>query len=48
VLATYSFKQALDFGYPDLGFAAMLSTLPMLIPLVILIMRCVRMRDMQL
>jgi multiple sugar transport system permease protein len=48
VLATYSFKQALDFGDPDLGFAAMLSALPALIPLVILMMRRVQMRDVQL
>ena len=48
VLATYSFKEALDFGYPDLGFAAMLSALPVLIPLVILLMRHVHLRDVQL
>ena len=48
VLATYSFKEALDFGYPDLGFAAMMSALPVLIPLVILLMRRVHIRDMQL
>jgi multiple sugar transport system permease protein len=48
VLATYSFKSALDFGYPDLGFAAMMSALPVLIPLVILMMRRVHMRDVQL
>lgn len=48
VLATYSFKSALDFGYPDLGFAAMMSALPLLIPLVILLMRRVHMRDLQL
>jgi multiple sugar transport system permease protein len=48
VLATYSFKQALDFGYPEMGFAAMLTALPLLIPLVILMMRRVQMRDVQL
>ncbi len=48
VLATYSFKEALDFGYPDLGFAAMMSALPVLIPLVILMMRRVHMNDVQL
>jgi len=48
VLATYSFKSALDFGYPDLGFAAMMSALPLLIPLVILLMRRVHVRDLQL
>ena len=32
VLATYGFHQAYDFGYPNLGNAAMMSALPVLIP----------------
>ena len=48
VLATYGFHEAFDFGYPNLGVAAMMSALPVLIPLVILLMRRVRMRGVQL
>ena len=36
------FHQAFDFGYPNLGVAAMMSALPLLIPLVILLMRRIR------
>ncbi|MDR3529190.1 MAG: sugar ABC transporter permease [Rhodopila sp.] len=48
VLATYGFREAFDFGYPRLGVAAMMSALPVLIPLVILLMRRVQMRGVQL
>jgi multiple sugar transport system permease protein len=48
VLATYGFHEAFDFGYPNLGVAAMMSTLPILIPLVILLMRRVRVTGVQL
>jgi multiple sugar transport system permease protein len=48
VLASYGLKEALDFGYPHLGMAAMMTALPVLIPLVILLMRRVQMREMQL
>ncbi len=48
VLATYGFREAFDFGYPKLGMAAMISALPVLIPLVILLMRRVRTRGVQL
>jgi len=48
VLATYGFHEAFDFGYPNLGVAAMMSALPVLIPLVILLMRRVRMKGAQL
>jgi len=48
VLATYGFHEAFDFGYPNLGVAAMMSALPVLIPLVILLMRRVRMTGVQL
>jgi multiple sugar transport system permease protein len=48
VLATYGFREAFDFGYPNLGVAAMMSALPLLIPLVILLMRRVRSKGVQL
>lgn len=48
VLATYGFHEAFDFGYPNLGVAAMMSALPVLIPLVILLMRRVRASGVQL
>ena len=48
VLATYGFHEAFDFGYPNLGVAAMMSALPVLIPLVILLMRRVRATGTQL
>jgi multiple sugar transport system permease protein len=48
VLATYGFHEAFDFGYPNLGVAAMMSALPVLIPLVILLMRRVRVTGVQL
>ena len=48
VLATYGFHEAFDFGYPNLGVAAMMSALPVMIPLVILLMRRVRTAEVQL
>jgi len=48
VLATYGFHEAFDFGYPNLGVAAMMSALPVLIPLVIILMRRVRATGVQL
>lgn len=48
VLATYGFHEAFDFGYPNLGVAAMLSALPVMIPVVILLMRRVRVTGVQL
>jgi multiple sugar transport system permease protein len=48
VLATYGFHEAYDFGYPRLGVAAMLSALPVLIPLVLLLMRRIHTREVQL
>jgi multiple sugar transport system permease protein len=48
VLATYGFHQAFDFGYPNLGVAAMMSALPVLIPAVLLLMRRIRMSGVQL
>ena len=48
VLATYGFHQAFDFGYPNLGVAAMMSALPVLIPAVLLLMRRIRLTGVQL
>jgi len=48
VLATYGFHEAFDFGYPNLGVAAMMSALPLMIPLIILLMRRVRATGVQL
>jgi len=48
VLATYGFHEAFDFGYPNLGVAAMMSALPLLIPSVILLMRRIRLTGVQL
>jgi multiple sugar transport system permease protein len=48
VLATYGFNEAFVFGYPELGVAAMMSALPVLIPVVILLMRRVRATGVQL
>jgi multiple sugar transport system permease protein len=48
VLATYGFHEAFDFGYPNLGVAAMMSALPVMIPLVTLLMRRVRVTGVQL
>jgi multiple sugar transport system permease protein len=48
VLATYGYHEAFDFGYPALGVAAMISALPVLIPVVILLIRRVRATGVQL
>jgi multiple sugar transport system permease protein len=48
VLATYGFHEAFDFGYPNLGNAAMMSALPVLIPLVLLLMQRIRTTGVQL
>ncbi len=48
VLATYGFNKAFVFGYPNLGVAAMMSALPLMIPLVILLMRRIRASGVQL
>jgi multiple sugar transport system permease protein len=47
-LATYGFNEAFNFGYPNLGVAAMMTALPLMIPLVILLMRRVRAMGVQL
>jgi multiple sugar transport system permease protein len=48
VLATYGFRIAFDYGYPRLGVAAVMSCLPVLIPLTILLMRRVQATETQL
>jgi multiple sugar transport system permease protein len=48
VLATLGFRYAFDFGRPQLGIAAVTSALPVLIPLVIILIRRLQTRGMQL
>ena len=48
VLATFGFRMAFDYGYPQLGVAAMLSALPVLIPITILLMRRLQATEVQL
>ena len=48
VLATYGVRAAFDFGRPYLGVAAVMSALPILIPVVLLLMRRVRAAGVQL
>jgi multiple sugar transport system permease protein len=48
VLATLGFHYAFDAAQPALGVAAVMSALPVLIPLVILLMRTLQTREVQL
>lgn len=48
VLATYGIHEAFDFAKPYLGVAAMMSALPILIPVVLLLMRRARAVGVQL
>ena len=48
VLATLGFHYAFDAAQPALGVAAVMSALPVLIPLAIILMRAVRTREVQL
>jgi len=48
VLATYGFNQAFTVGRPELGAAAMMSALPLIIPLVILLIRRLHRSGVQL
>jgi len=48
VLATYGFHQAFNFGHPELGAAAMMSALPLVIPVVILLIRRLHRAGVQL
>ena len=48
VLATFSFRMTFDHGYPELGLAAVLSALPVLIPVTLLLMRRLQATEVQL
>ncbi len=48
VLATFSFRVTFDHGLPELGLAAALSALPVMIPVTILLMRRLQMGGVQL
>jgi multiple sugar transport system permease protein len=48
VISTLGFHYALDFANPELGVAAGLSVLPLLVPVVILLIRRLRAMDVQL
>jgi multiple sugar transport system permease protein len=48
VLATLGIHYAFDVGVPSLGVAAVLSALPVLIPIVAMLMRRLQMREVQL
>ena len=48
VLATLGIRYAFDFAQPQLGVAAILSALPVLIPVVIVLMRKVQATEVQL
>ena len=48
VLATYGFHQAFNFAHPELGAAAMMSALPLVIPVVILLIRRLHRAGVQL
>ena len=48
VLSTLGFHYALDFANPELGVAAGLSVLPLLIPVVVLLLRRLKAMELQL
>jgi multiple sugar transport system permease protein len=48
VLATLGFRYAFDLGNPALGVAAVMSALPVLIPIVIVLMRRLQTMEVQL
>ena len=48
VLATLGIHYAFDVAQPELGVAAVMSALPVLIPIVIILMRTLQTREMQL
>jgi multiple sugar transport system permease protein len=48
MLATYGFRVAFDHGLPALGTAAVMSALPVMIPITILLMRRLQATEMQL
>ena len=48
MLATLGIRDAFEVAQPDLGVAAVMSALPLLIPLVIILMRKLRTAEVQL
>lgn len=48
LLATLGIRDAYDMGHPDLGVAAVMSALPLMIPLVIILMRKLKNTQVQL
>ena len=48
VLATLGIRDAYDMGHPELGVAAVMSALPLMIPLVLILMHKLRMAEVQL
>jgi multiple sugar transport system permease protein len=48
VLATLGFRYTFDSAKPALGVAAMMSALPVLIPIVIILLRRIQTREVQL
>ncbi len=48
VLATYGFRMAFDYGNPQLGVAAVMVALPLLVPVTILLMRRLQATGVQL
>src|SRR5215831_8646842 len=48
VLATFGIRYAFDAAQPELGVAAVMSALPVLIPIVIILMRTLQTREVQL
>jgi multiple sugar transport system permease protein len=48
VLATLGIRNAFDIANPRLGVAAVMSALPMVIPLVIVLMRKLRTSEVQI
>jgi multiple sugar transport system permease protein len=48
VLATLAFRYAFDAANPALGVATVMSVLPLLVPVVIMLMRALQTRAVQL
>jgi len=48
VLATLGIRDAYEMGHPELGVAAVMSALPLMIPLVIILMRKLRTTEVQI
>jgi multiple sugar transport system permease protein len=48
LLATLGIRNAYDMGNPELGVAAVMSALPLMIPLVIILMRRIKASGVQI